>query len=174
MREKDAHTLIESYAEIADKVVEAQGEVLPVMFYSGKDGPTMLDLRDMFAGPPSQKHIRKDAGMAAVRDILKVEDADWCLMIVEAWTATMEAKKGVAIDKQIDALPSGGVEQVLGRQEVVWFQFEDQELGQMLAKRLIIRESEKPRLGPLEWMPTGKGESQGRMVGLLPPRGRAQ
>jgi hypothetical protein len=172
MNERDARQLVESFATTADEVLTACGEVLPVMFFNGKSGMTTLDLRDMFTGPREQKHKRKNAGTSAIRHILKQEDADWCLLIVEAWSVEIKPPKGADLDATRDKIPAD-LEDYQGRVEVVWFQFEDQELGQILAKRPIVREGDKPRLGPIEWAGKMKS-SEGRMVGLLPQRGRPQ
>jgi hypothetical protein len=175
MKPNDATELVAAYAEIAGTIMEERGEVLPVMFIGGKDGPAILDLRDMFSGPLAQKDRRKDIGVEAVRDLLAAQDADWCLMIVEAWTANLKPEDvGKDWNEVRKHIPPGGVKDVPGREEVVWFQFEDQELGSRLAKRVIIREGDKARLGPLQWMTIERGYSEGRFVGLLPVRGRRQ
>jgi hypothetical protein len=172
MKEQHAREMVEGFAKTATQIMAECGQVLPVMFFSGKDGPVTLDLHEMFEGPLEQKHVRKDAGMGAIRQILKAEEADWCLMIVEAWTAEMQAPKGASLEAMRDKVPAD-LENFQGRVEVVWFQFEDQDCGTLLAKSPIVREGDKPRLGPIEWMKPMK-ESDGRMVGLLPPRGRVQ
>jgi hypothetical protein len=175
MKLLDAQELVTAYAEIAGDIMQEKGEVLPVMFFGGPGGPAMLDLRDMFTGAGGEKDRRKDIGIGAVRQLLQAQDADWCLMIVEAWTATLQPDDaGKDWNEVRKHIPPGGVKDVPGREEVVWFQFEDQELGSRLAKRVIIREGDKARLGPLEWMPVERGYSEGRFVGLLPTRGMRQ
>ncbi len=68
------------------------------------------------------------------------------------------------------------------RVEIVQLQGEDDECGQIMGQRRIIRpESGRPYLGPLEmvidlpFMPYGATvQSEGRMVGVLPVRGTRQ
>lgn len=173
MKREQAEEIIQRFAETAAKVLEEHGVVRPIAAFYGKKGGTMLELDDMFAGPDRQRHQRKDAGMGAIQHIMKVEEAEWYILVVEAWTAEMTPEKGVTWDELRKRVPSD-LENYEGRREVIWFQFEDHDIGAITARRFITRdEGGKPHAGPLEILGT-TGQAEGRMVGLLPPRGKPQ
>lgn len=172
MKTHEAKDLIERYAHVSGVIMDKCGYVSPVAFAGNAKEHLSLDLTDMMAGPKSEKHRRKDAGMAAIRHILKEQDADWFLMIVEAWTVELKEAEGKSLEEARKLVPAD-LEDYEGRVEVVWFQFEDQECGQILARRKIVRKDGKSHLEPLEFIKDAS-QHEGRMVGLLPPRGRAQ
>ena len=79
---------------------------------------------------------------------------------------------------ELEWIDRHGVRNHPDRVEVLMFQGEDRDAGQMSMQRKIIRPANsKARLGPPDWLfdkNTHNIQSEGRMVGLLPVRGTKQ
>jgi hypothetical protein len=154
------YRMITTASEHIDRMWKLAGSVASVWHYVRANGDEVVTL-----SPP----VPKDAGIALMRKVLAQEDAVAVLYFDEAWTFLtsdpQEAQRYVASGMGAAAHPR--------RVEIVHFQAED-ETGQLLAMRKIIRHAGRPpELGPLE-IKDESIQSVGRMVGMLPRRGTMQ
>jgi hypothetical protein len=99
-----------------------------------------------------------------------------CAYVDEAWTATLRTdtpERDLLAKTQIAIMNRIGVKVHPDRREAVIIGAEDYITGMMMGIRYILRpEHGKPSLSPLTIEPFNK--SEGRFVGLLPPRGAEQ
>lgn len=113
----------------------------------------------------------KDTSVAMTRVMFEVFRVRRYVMFDEGWTV-MSENPGEA-DLAVEHARTRSLETFPGRKEVLLIVAEDEDEGQIMASREIIRPARgKARLGPLEVWDTGV--SEGRMVGLLPSRGTRQ
>lgn len=111
----------------------------------------------------------KDTSVAMVRAFFELNNVVRCLFIDEAWTAQGGKELNEWV-KQHD----GNIHSYPNRVEIVAFMGEDDRDGMITAHRRIIRGQGKPKLGPLEFMDWTGGQSEGRLVGMLPRRATMQ
>lgn len=161
MSEKDLRALIDYASGFAEKRFAKTGVVYPLWHAVKSNGESFV-----MPAPAGGK----DLGVAIIRAAFEIEDVVRYVFMDEAWTLDQPVARA-----EIDFMQRHGVRAHPDRVEIVMFSGEDAESGRMLmSKRRIIRPANgKPRLGPLEELPTG-GHSEGRMVGLLPVKGTRQ
>jgi hypothetical protein len=95
------------------------------------------------------------------------------VFIDEAWRLDTTDLPPCERDAALDFCREHGARAHLRRVEIVLFAVED-EMGMLQGYRVIkLRLHCKPRLGPLILDPNG-GHYEGRMIGLLPPKGAMQ
>jgi hypothetical protein len=106
----------------------------------------------------------KDEIAQKIRALLKVADAVAYAFCDEAWIASYKD------DEVKEGRPNVMPKDRPNREEVVLIQAESEREGELTGIRKIIRKDDKPTLGPLEierWT-----NSAGRLVGMLPKRGK--
>jgi hypothetical protein len=158
--------LIESASAQAESIFNKTGVVPPVWLVTTPDRRVLL---------PPPPHVRdKDIAMAMIRVALKKLDATACVYVDEAWLLMGRAAKGQA---EIEvAKVRGTIRDHPERVEVVVFNAEDA-TGMLMGYREIIRRpGSRARLGPLELPLQDEPRTtyEGRMVGMLPQRGKPQ
>jgi hypothetical protein len=154
MTPAQAKQRIERASQAASSVFLETGE-FNMLFHFGKG-----DYEEVLMPPGGDK----DVVAAALRGVLAAYDAEWVIVVTEAWTAQLR------VDEPIPE----SLEEHPGRDEVLIYQLEDRDAGMISAHQQIIREPGKPvRLGELTLMGTPRS-SEGRLVGLLPPKGFRQ
>jgi hypothetical protein len=117
--------------------------------------------------------LDKDTAVALIRAYFSIADIRRYVMIDECWRLDLRATSKAEADAAFAFCQEHGVSKDPKKIEAVAFMAEDA-LGQLNAYRLIERPANgKPRLAPLMFDPEG-GNYQGRMVGLLRPKGKAQ
>jgi hypothetical protein len=151
---------VERAGKQASKMFEKQGRLFPM--YHAVDG---AGNEHVFPAPPGTK----DQSVAITRVLLKSMDAQRVAFIDEAWF--LDSREG---DTEIDIakIDREGVARQPGRREAIMISAEDQDEGLLMYQREIIRHGDRVVLGAatIERF----DHSEGRMIGLLPPRGRAQ
>jgi hypothetical protein len=154
-------SFVEQATKEASRVFLARGRLSPT--YHAVDG---AGNEHIFPAPPGTKN----QSVALVRALLKAMDAQRVAYMDEAWVLHAAAAEGGTID--IDKINREGVEHQPGRIEMVIVSGEDQHEGLLTCTREIIRHGDRVTLGA----PTIEhfDHSEGRMIGLLPPRGTAQ
>jgi hypothetical protein len=156
MTPEQAKHHIERACEAASAIFLADGE-FHLLFHFGKAGGD----EQVVMPPPGAD---KDATAMALRGVLAAFDAEWVVVVTEAWTTQLRLDE--PIPRSLENHP--------GREEVLIYQLEDRDAGMVGARQQIIREPGKPvRLGPLTAMEIPRA-SYGRLVGLLPPKGLRQ
>jgi hypothetical protein len=151
---------VEHAADEAAKLFLANGILRPM--YHAVDG---AGNEHVFMAPPGGK----DRSVAYTRALLKVMDAQRVAYMDEAWVLdTRETDTAIDVEK----IDREGVEAQPGRKEMLAISGEDQDEGLVMLTREIIRDGDRVTLGPpvIETF----DHSEGRMIGLLTPRGRAQ
>jgi hypothetical protein len=160
MNEQQARKLIEQSSKITEKIFREYGELqAPIIHFKGDYGETAITA-------PTENRYEKDVAATAIRHILKNDNAEWVLLIAEAWMVALP------LGQDLDTSPEDSISGHPDRVEVITYQLEDQDLGVMSAKQDIVRiDGQRPYLSELRWdaRPT---ESSGRLVGLLPRKGR--
>lgn len=114
----------------------------------------------------------KDRAIALLRAELELRDIVRFVLMTEAWA--VHAKPD-AVEHATKLANESRLEEHPDRVEIVAFTAEDEKEGVLVGRRLIIRGAVRPHLGPLEIdNPTEITEHAGRMIGLLPRRGKVQ
>jgi hypothetical protein len=169
MSEQQLLDMIDYASSFAEKLFAAKGEIRP-RYHAVTANEEVL-----VVPAPSRD---KDTGVAMVRALFIDRHVVRYVFLDEAW---MLGRTEVAIDDdEMARIMRDGLTNHPNRIEVVMFSGEDAECGMAMARRLIVRpENGKPYLGPFEWtLPLRPGRNihhlEGRMVGLLPPRGPQQ
>lgn len=153
-------TTLREFVEMADRVTCAAfenscGELHALYLVVDGDG-----VRSVIPAPPLPKSIAVDLVRTALREM----GATRVVLIDEAW----QLSGGPEIQELVDE--TGSIENAPGRVEIVLYAAEDEREGFLSASRQILREDGVARLGPLVFVEGGRAE--GRMVGLLPSKGR--
>jgi len=170
MSEKQLRLMFYRASQFCDAHFAQRGEIAPMWHAVTSTGRHLIEPHPTFLG--------KDMAMLMVRAFFKVEDVVRYVYVGEAWTLDRMIKP-----EEEEAILRDGIENHPDRVEVVQLQGEDDECGQIMGQRRIIRpESGRPYLGPLEMIndlpsiPNGArlSQSEGRMVGVLPVRGTRQ
>lgn len=155
MTPAQAKRRIEQSCRAASSVFLATGE-FNLLFHFGKAGDEQVVMP-----PPGAD---KDEAAAAIRELLASYGAQWVVVVTEAWRAFIRV--GEPLPPTLEHRP--------GRREVLYYQLEDHEAGALSAEQEIIREPGKMvRLAELTFVETPLASS-GRLVGLLPTKGRMQ
>ncbi len=155
--------LIEAASTAIERIFHHQGRVNPMYHCERADG---IDFLMPATGNSKDEWVMNAKIAFLTQNVVRY------VFIVEAWTlwsadvGAEKAKEGYEKLQQ----EGGSLEHVPGRREVVMLQAEDDNC-MVIATRAIIRPKKgKARLGPLEYSPEF-GSHEGRMVGLLPPKG---
>jgi len=149
---------VEYVARRAEYLFKKQGALSPMYHAIDAEGNNYV-----LPGPPGTK----DQAVAQVRSFLKACRAVRVAFIDEAWVIDAETSPGVDVEKIYREADS--IRNHPARIEVVIVSGEDANEGLLMATREIIRHGNKATLGKLKFMEGG--QSEGRMVGLLPASG---
>jgi hypothetical protein len=129
----------------------------------------------LFVVPPDDK----DLGIMVMRELLKSGIARRYCFIDEAWLLNRifdkQYKDGISLE-ETQKIEREGLRNHPDRIEGVIYSAEDSDC-QVIAQQVITRPKKGyPSLGPLEFkiMPSQRGYTMGRMVGLMPAEGRRQ
>jgi hypothetical protein len=168
MSEKDLRAMLAYASDYAERRFAKKGQLVGMWHAITSKGENIVE-----PGPPCDK----DTAVAIIRAMFEIRDVVRYVFFDEAWTLY----KLIQPD-EMTRINRDGLASHPERVEVVMFQGEDAEWGQITAQRLIHRPAHgKPYLGPLEMLnelahfPRGAAlQSEGRMVGLLPVRGSKQ
>jgi hypothetical protein len=170
MSEKELRRMFDRASQFCEAHFAVRGEIAPMWHAVTSTGETIIEPHPTFLG--------KDIAMVMIRAFFDAKDVVRYVYIGEAWTLREMIKP-----EQVTAIMRDGLANHPDRVEIVQLQGEDQECGQIMGQRRIIRpESGRPYLGPLEMLndlpsiPHGArlSRSEGRMVGVLPVRGMRQ
>jgi hypothetical protein len=166
MSEKELRKMIAVTSRACDVAFRGTGMVAPMWFAVSASGEK-FDVE-----PPS--FLGKDTCVAMVRAFFKTKDVVRYVFVDEAWTI----ERAINDKAELDSIYRHGVASHPDRVEVVVIQGEDRDCGQIVAHRRIMRPAnQRPYLAPLEVLIEPRGaalQSEGRMVGMLPPRGTLQ
>jgi hypothetical protein len=169
MSEKQLRAMLAYASDFCERRFAEHGEIVPMWHAVTASGENIIQPR-----PP----LDKDTAVAMIRALFEIRNVVRYVFFDEAWTLL----KLVGPD-EMARIDRDGLAIHPERVEVVVFQGEDAEWGQITAQRKIIRPAAgKPYLAPLELLedlahlPPDRGaiQSSGRMVGLLPVRGTKQ
>jgi hypothetical protein len=146
---------VEYVARRAEYLFKKQGALSPMYHAVDAEGNNYV-----LPGPPGTK----DQAVAQVRSFLKACRAVRVAFIDEAWVIDAERSPGVDVEKIYRE--AGSIRNHPARVEVVIVSGEDAKEGLLMATREIIRHGDKAALGRLKFIEYG--QTEGRMVGLLP------
>jgi len=159
----DLRVMIEIASTFAERAFEFEGGVAPIWH-----AVTARGEHHVIPALPTDKN----SAAVLMRAFFELHDVVRCLFIDEAWTVeakTQEERERV----RAWVAEHGGIAGYPDRIEVVSMMCEDADAGQMTASRRIIRKrGHKPRLGPLVIHDMTGAQSEGRLVGMVPQRGR--
>ncbi len=170
MSEKELRRMFDRASQFCEAHFATRGEIAPMWHAVTSEGETIIEPHPILLG--------KDIAMVLIRAFFDAKDVVRYVYIGEAWTL-----RELIESEEVEAIMRDGIESHPDRVEVVQLQGEDDECGQIMGQRRIIRpESGRPYLGPLEMIadlpsiPDGArlSQSEGRMVGVLPARGARQ
>lgn len=169
MSERDLRKMLNYASGFCGKRFAEKGEIAPMWHAITSAGETIIE--------PHPTYLGKNMAAAMIRVFFDMRDVVRYVYVGEAWTL----KRMIKPEEQEEIFRKG-LSVHPDRVEVVQIQGEDQEYGQIIASREIIRPKRgKPHLGPLEmvndlpFIPRGAVvQSEGRMVGMLPVRGTRQ
>jgi hypothetical protein len=168
MSEQQLRAMLNYASDFAERRFAQQGVIYPLYHAITSGGEQLIE------PAPSPD---KDVGVAIIRALFDLRDVVRYVFFDEAWTL-----EKLVQPEELAWIERHGVRKHPQRVEVVMFQGEDSEAGQISAHRKIIRpKNGRAYLGPLEMLidlphfPQGATyQSEGRMVGLLPVRGLRQ
>jgi len=156
----ELHEFVKEISNMVTELFNKNHEIFPMYHFINRKGEHMI------TPPPILKEEHEDKkGMqlAIIREFIKEKDIVRYCFFDEAWMAVLEPKEEYVKPEQHPQ-----------RREIILFNAEDENLGQITATRDIIRPvNASPCLGPLQFDTLG-GLLSGRMVGMLPPKGTAQ
>jgi hypothetical protein len=163
MSEKQLNALFERASTFAEAAMKHRGEVAPIWHMITSKGEELVELTPQIDD--------RDTAMMIMRTLMELMDVVRYVHFTEAWM--LDARNRPIHDDEMARIHREGVRNHPDRIEIVQITGEDCECGQRMAHRKIVRpKNGKPYLGPLEIAP--RGQSEGRMVGMLPVRGRMQ
>ncbi len=155
----NAKKLIQSAERKVRKIFDQRGEILPMYHYVREDGAHLV-----FAPLP---FASKDQWVALARAVFEADRAIAYVFINEAWMV-------ISPDVDGDYDKYGSLEHVPGRKEVALLNAEDDH-GILQGHMEIVRpKGQKPYLRKLEFIDADGSTFEGRMVGLLPSKGKLQ
>jgi len=154
MTESKLHVMMEEVGNtLVEKLFADHGRITPVYVVLTGDNLVVIP------APP----LDKDIALRLIREIFAKMQPDAYVFIDEAWVLQGTGPRE-DFPRDISDHPD--------RKEVVHVFGEDNESGALMARRFIIRPEGAPaQLGPLEFV--SHVSMEGRMVGLLPARGKA-
>jgi hypothetical protein len=167
MSEQQLRELIAFASDFCDRMFAAKGVIYPMWHAVTSSGEQFVE---------TTTFDDKDLSVAMIRALFDIRDVVRYVFMDEAWTLS----RLIRPDEEA-MIQREGLSKHPDRVEVVMLSGEDRDCGQLMVHRNIIRPPKgKPYLGPLQslddlpFMPAGGGveHSEGRMVGLLPVRGR--
>jgi hypothetical protein len=162
MSEAELRRMIEMASDYAEKRMAKKGEVRPIWHAVRADGRHVV-----LPAPPTDD---KDLGALIMREVFKHGDVAACLFIDEAWTADATGDADTArLTAWLDA-HDWSLEGYPDRIECVIFHGEDRDGRMVTAQRRIDRSGGRPKLGPLRFDDMTGVQSEGRLIGMLPPR----
>jgi hypothetical protein len=157
MSEQQLLDLVEMISNAADSEFAARGAVPATWVAVTAAGEKMVQR------PPTDD---KDFNAALMRALFEAADVVRYVYVDEAWTLTSTSKEAIARASR------EGLADHPDRREVLMITGEDRDAGQVMTHRDILRPKRgKAHLGPL--VRDDFPQSEGRMVGLLRPAGRA-
>jgi hypothetical protein len=162
MTSDDMRKLIEIASGAAEKLFHSQGFVRPMWHMVTADGEHLVT-GAIFGD--------KDTDVAMIKALMVLRHVVRFVFVDEAWIIERSGN----IDRaELTRIGRHGLKDHPERKEILLFSAEDQGVGMLTARRDIIRDrGRKARLSPLviekQWL-----QSEGRMVGLLPPLGTRQ
>jgi len=152
----DLHQFLTRVSMLVEQEFQEEGTLEPTYVVVTQTGVVMV---------PMPTHVNKDFGVFLIRKLFEDLKPLAYVFYDEAWTIDMPA------DTKRDEMP-GDLSNHPDRKEIVHLAAEDYVSGYILASRTITRVAGKPvELGPLE-IANEHTILEGRMVGLLPPKGR--
>jgi hypothetical protein len=144
--------------EVAEKEFFEAGRLTPTyVFFTKKHGIMLIPMTI----------ADKDLAVALIKCAFEEFEAEAYVFYDEAWVwqAPMGTKR--------EDMPAN-LSNHPDRKEIIHLTGEDYISGMIMAQRSITRvEGEPPKLGPLEITSKDFSQMEGRLVGLLPQRGRA-
>jgi hypothetical protein len=155
MTETKLHVMVEEVGTtLVEKLFAEHGRIAAVYVIITGDNIVVVP------APP----LPKDIGLQLIRQVMKAMKPDAYVYIDEAWVLSGTGPRE-DFPRDISEHPD--------RKEVVHVFGEDYETGALMARRSITRPENAPaQLGPLEFVSQDYVRMEGRMVGLLPARGR--
>jgi hypothetical protein len=166
MSKRDLEQLIDKASSFAEIMMREKGEVAPIWHMITEGGEELIELT-----PPLEN---KDLAIALMKAAFEWLNVVRYVHFTEAWTLDYRGEKARKISAdEMQKIVDEGVRNHPDRVEVVMFQAEDNETGLITGHREIIRDKGKPHLGPMIRFPTNTS-SEGRLVGMLPRKGRLQ
>lgn len=162
MSRKQLDQLVERASTFADEMLKRRGEVAPIWHMITSKGEDIIELT-----PPGDR----DCALMIMRTLMELMDVVRYVHLSEGWMR--DSRDGPIPDEEMEQINRHGVRNDPKRIEVVLIAAEDHEAGYVMSTREIIRPKHgRPYLGPLKAFP--QGQSEGRMVGMLPVRGKMQ
>lgn len=153
--------ILEHLTNLATKMFEDTGEVMPIFILENKDG-WLLPIITPFEGDGSKETVAK-----LVKEKSTNIDAQHIGFMCEAWV--IEAKEGRLSEDELDGLKNGSLtpSEHPDRREVVHIVVESKDGSFVGGQFYILRpEVGKPRLSPFKKMPDG-GKFTGRFSHLF-------
>jgi hypothetical protein len=151
---------IRSVSRFAEKQFAMHGEFHPMYHIIDSGGQNQI-----MPAPP----LDKDTANIFIRSYLELIDAQAVLFTDEAWMLEQMVTPGTN-EESLERYKREGISNHPDRTEAIIFSAENRERF-MLAQRKIVRPQKgKPYLEPLVIC---NENMEGRLVGLLPPKGRA-
>jgi hypothetical protein len=151
------HEQLEASADAAARTFLEHGRFGALWHMITADGESL------FVGPISPD---KNTQIAMVKALMVIRRVVRYVFVDEAWILECD-------QSELDQTYRDGIRNHPRRKEVLLISAEDQSLGMVMAHREIIREKGRPKLGPLV-IHSDLKQSEGRMIGLLPPVGTRQ
>jgi len=144
-------------SEVAEREFFAEGRLTPTyVVFTKKQGIMMIPMNI----------ADKDIAVALIKEAFKEYEAVAYVFYDEAWV--WQAPIGTKREDVPTSLSNHP-----DRKEVIHLAGEDYISGMIMAQRSITRvEGEPPKLGPLEITSGNFSHMEGRLVGLLPQKGR--
>jgi hypothetical protein len=169
LSERELRQMLDYASWFCERHFAQKGEIAPMWHCVTSSGEQFIE--------PHPAVPNKDLAVALVRAMFDVRDVVRYVYMGEAWTLSRMIQP-----EEQELIFRRGLANHPDRVEIVQLQGEDQDYGQMIGQRKIIRPAKgNPYLGPLEMVnelphiPHGAHiQSEGRMVGMLPVRGTRQ
>ena len=171
MGEKELRAMLDHASQFCETIFAQKGEIAPMWHAVQSTGESFVELHP--SGP-----LGKDLASAMIRAQFEILDVVRCIYLGEGWTVDQRGEPGdVNVAAAEEAARRGKLHLHPGRIEIVMLMGEDYDAGMISAQREIIRPPHrKPYLGPLKIVvqPGDGVSSVGRMVGMLPAKGKRQ
>lgn len=168
MSEHDMRELLRYAVSFSEVAFARDGFIAPLWHAVTRDGDHIIQT------PPSPD---KDTAAAMIRALFELRDVVRYIWMSEAWSV----EKHPLTDADMALIARKGAKAHPDHIEIIAFQGEDEIAGLFTAHRQIIRPKHgRATLGPLKMLTdfqsqrTVPAHSEGRLVGMLPVKGRKQ